>query len=1102
MSVSLPSQTEFLYRGERSIWLPELSVKRRVSAGEITQQLVPAGKHDVDRTESPPAGFSQALFLRDGTSILTTSRKKYIDQAGWDSVLALTSPARWLRHKLQDRVEQSWEHKRRDHLRSIARASWEGGFMFRQQSNSADEDAEPNGLRAPQIGALHAIGAHWTVGSEPATIVMPTGTGKTETMLGILIAYRPTCLLVVVPTDALRTQTANKFRTLGILRRTGNVAPTAVAPVVGLLRNRPRSVEELEIFDRSNVVVATAASVAQSTAGELLPEIVARCSHLIFDEAHHVPAASWSVLKNGFAGKPILQFTATPYREDGKPVEGKVIYNYSLRQALRDGFFKRIHFRSVFKANQEDADLAIARAAVRQLKEDLKAKFDHLLMARCKDTKRAAAVFDLYQRLAPELNPVLIHSALSKVSGSVKRLQDGDSKIAVCVNMLAEGFDLPQLKIAAVHDKHKSLTPLLQFVGRFSRTSGSKLGDATFIANTADSEKSDVLERIYDDDPGWIEMLADVSFEVAEQESKLRELVRESKALHEAPTDGRPDNVALTTIFPKHSAVVYEATRFTPEGFKDALPTGAAVTHAWLIKKERLLVLVTRRRERVEWSSSRALTDDPWTLYIAHYSPERNLLFLHSSDGSDLHRELALAVTGSTAKSLANNEDIFRVFGQINRLLLIQAGLKKRGGLKHRYSMFSGTDIKDALSRLESRNAIRSNFFGHGYQDGKPANIGASAKGKLWSHNSGRLDAFIDWCTRVGSKLRDTSISAEGVFEQAIRPELVYRIPEKLILHAIWPDELFLMQENRVSFLFGGQQICPFSECGISLADVAPDRAGCVFDIFIEDAQTQITMELADKFDEGARFKQTRGEPVAIRIGKREFPLSEYLTSYPPNLLFADGSEMVGCLLYPLPDFTSVFPESQLVRADWTGIDIQVESIWSGGHERRNSVQWRSYEICQNDRFDVIFNDDGANEAADLVCIREEATQILVRLVHCKFASGKKPGARLDDAVVVASQATRCVRWNWNFEKLCDHLRNREARAEAKNRPSRFLAGDLRVLKQIRALSRHRSVAFEIVAAQPGIVKAETTEQQKMILGAADHFIRETAAVGLRIWCS
>jgi superfamily II DNA or RNA helicase len=53
--------------------------------------------------------------------------------------------------------------------------------------------------------------------------------------------------------------------------------------------------------------------------------------------------------------------------------------------------------------------------------------------------------------------------------------------------MLGEGFDLPELKIAAFHDIRKSLPITLQLAGRFTRTKyDEELGDASFVANIAD----------------------------------------------------------------------------------------------------------------------------------------------------------------------------------------------------------------------------------------------------------------------------------------------------------------------------------------------------------------------------------------------------------------------------------------------------------------------------------------------------------------------------------------------------------------------------------------------------------------------------------------
>src|SRR6476469_9999247 len=95
----------------------------------------------------------------------------------------------------------------------------------------ADGQVTP-GLRPPQVGAVYAALAHWTVSPAPATIVMPTGTGKTETMLALLVSQRLERLLVVVPNYALRTQLWEKFLTLGLLGTLGALGPGAQYPVV------------------------------------------------------------------------------------------------------------------------------------------------------------------------------------------------------------------------------------------------------------------------------------------------------------------------------------------------------------------------------------------------------------------------------------------------------------------------------------------------------------------------------------------------------------------------------------------------------------------------------------------------------------------------------------------------------------------------------------------------------------------------------------------------------------------------------------------------------------------------------------------------------
>src|SRR3546814_4344447 len=101
-------------------------------------------------------------------------------------------------------------------------------------------------------------------------------------------------------------------------------------------------------------------------------------------------------------------------------------------------------------------------------------------MARCSTIERAKHRHRLYPATYPEHRPVIVHSQqpLRERRENLAALRRFESRIIVCVDMLGEGFDLPELKIAALHDHHKSIAVTIQFVGRFTRQDPT-LGDAT-----------------------------------------------------------------------------------------------------------------------------------------------------------------------------------------------------------------------------------------------------------------------------------------------------------------------------------------------------------------------------------------------------------------------------------------------------------------------------------------------------------------------------------------------------------------------------------------------------------------------------------------------
>lgn len=1057
------------------------------------ETLVITGEGRVEITKQR----SEILYaLSNGELILLTRQKgkKLELPEGVHGALRLLDDGRheWIRHRVLDEVKSSIIA---DGLHSTAKriaSAWHGRFHFRAEWNDGQDSSQ--GLRPPQLGALHAIGAHWSLSHQPATVVMPTGTGKTETMLSTLAAFNCGPLLVVVPADALREQTARKFFTFGLLRKLGVLDKEVSNPLVGIVTKRPKSTADLAIFADCNVVIATMAAVGDGKALAFAPAIAEKVGALVVDEAHHVGAPGWAKFREAFAQRRILQFTATPFRRDGRLVDGTVIYNYPLRKAQEDGYFKPIDFEPVFEIDESLADRAVATAAIAKLRTDLAGGMNHLLMARCANIERAKSVWKLYAALAPDLAPLLVHSEIADTSAEITKLRTGTSRIVVCVNMLGEGFDLPELKIAAVHDLHKSLAILLQFTGRFTRSAGERIGRATVVANIADPRVSDALERLYSEDADWNLILSELSSEAAKAHARLVDFLSASKRLDEQGRDDE-ESISHQLLRPPLSTLVYECVAFNPKDFHEGMPANFSVRAAWLNEENKTLFFVTRTEPPLRWTRSKALLDREWHLFVLHFDEARQLLYLSSSDHSSSFDKLAHAV-GAT--SMISGDDIFRSLGHINRLLFQNIGVKKHGRRNLRFAMYTGADVANALSVSEQAGSIKSNLSGSGWENGKRVTIGCSFKGRIWSVEQGSILDLADWCQSVGAKLRDESIDTSQIIENVLIPQVIDAIPDKQVLSVEWPIEIIGQPENRVVFTKDNRETpLLFTELRFTAHDTV-SKALC-FEMV--DTEDQVVASFRLKLDQTMGFKVESASNIIIKVGKIVAKLEEYLSDYPPLVRFVDLSELDGNLLIAPRSPQSYFiPDENFEAWDWNGVDRKRESLWKNGEERRDSIQWHAAQYFLSSGYSLVFDDDSAGEAADLICMTEEQDHIKLALVHCKFAGGSEAGERVKDVVEVCSQATRSAKWKWKFNDLCRHIISRYERLSG-GRPSRFLAGSISNVNRLAKASRTKEVKAEILIVQPGLSKTGRTNDQTMVLAATMSYLKETIGVDLRIVC-
>jgi superfamily II DNA or RNA helicase len=891
--------------------------------------------------------------------------------------------------------------------------SWRDRFVLRKERINDDGSVTP-GLRSPQVGAVQAALAHWSVSDKPVTIVMPTGTGKTETMLALMVAAEIPRVLVVVPNAQLRTQISDKFLELGVLKACGCLDDAAQLPITAVLRHIPKTIEEVdEIFLRANVIVTT-----MQVAGNARPEIQERMAHhvtnLFVDEAHHIAAKTWTAFKAQFTKRRVLQFTATPYRNDGRRVDGKFIYVYPLRKAQEERYFKKIRFEPIQGDDQQETDTLIIAKVRDTLNADTKNGFKHLVMARVDTIPRAKELHAQYAKSMPKARPVLMHSnlgAAERLAGLAK-LRSGESLVVVCVNMLGEGFDLPELKIAALHDKHKSESVTLQFIGRFTRAR-SDLGDATVIANIAHDDVSDTLRGLYAEDA------------------------------------------------------------------------------------ERLVIFVTRHEEKLRWSNVKEPQDIEYNLYLAHWDEEHKLLYVNSSRMSDLHLDVAKAIAGDTVVRLSGDR-IFRVLDGYRRLVLTNLGLSETQRRPVRYSMFIGSDIAEQLDALPgNRNRTKTNLFGQGYAEAGKSTIGCSVKGKIWSYEAtNNFGEWIDWCNEIGRKLLDETITTDGILRNLVRPRKQTTRPPKAPIAIAWPEGLLVQPEERIEIEVESQWL-GFYDCDIDLSAYTVEGP-ILFKVTSEETAAHFQMEIDGN---GARYSQISGPTVQIRTGKKTRTLLEYFREDPPHIYFADGDMLLDNDLFVLPrdGERPAFDLNRIQVLPWKGVDITKES--QRDEKRVDSIQRHVIErlVAEGDVYDVIFDDDGTGESADVVAMRLSGSKLTVHLHHCKFSADPKVGARLDDLYEVCGQTQKSIRWRERPDIFLRHLLKREADRRRSSRPSRFEKGTGAIVNGWLSRWKEFHYEFNATIVQPGFSKSKAAQSHLELFAATQSLLMDTWGMRLEI---
>jgi superfamily II DNA or RNA helicase len=894
-----------------------------------------------------------------------------------------------------------------------------------------------HGWRRPQLGALGAVMAHWSLADrEPTVVSIPTGTGKTAVAMAapFLMTRLPRRILVLAPARQIRRQLVEQFTSYAQLQRLGVLPAAAGAPTVFEMSGRANDWSALEPYE---VVVALPNSISPAhyedehkPPGDLFDLIVV-------DEAHHAPAETWRAVLDHFADTRALLLTATPRRRDGKRIPGSLEYYYPLRRALDEGLYKPI--QPVLLTASDPSDRAQADAAIATRAAELLATDEHrasALLVRGGTVARLHALRSVYAAAGVDLS--LLYNTISETRQRevVDGLRSGAVRAVGVVGMLGEGFDLPSLRLAAYHDKHRSLPATMQLIGRLARVDSAFPQPSSLIAvDDVDvfPELKGVLRQLYDEDADWAEVLPGIIDADIQREHLDREF---AERFPPSRTEVDP-----THLQPTKRAFVYEVpadweplflTELPPELQEGAPFVGGSVLYVGADADTGLLVVVIRYIDRPNWSTDPALANVVYELHVvAHRKPPRVTLpglVLLNLDRDGLQRTFESILGLDEVGRLAGPDRIGNYLDSLDRISVSSVGVRSTNAAtrgRATYKNFMGSGVDRGLRTVDmARSALGHVMFQVNTGEGAANAGGAVEKSKLWLTRYGQLRELSEWVDATAALLWFPQQTAQGPLLPGV--DRGHRLEE-------WPDARPLAAELYpglfgigLELWDGGTGLGGIEDLDLyvnddptgTLQDVETARGGPlrIVGVLNDRPNNRATCIWDATVDPDGHVTPMRDVVVRRGYGNSE-SLASVLELQPPTIYFLDGTTTIGPIRYDSRTLTSAFDVRLLTAIDWGGVDITAETPRTAADRGTGaaSIHDRLADYLRDrprlgtSRW-IVYN-DGPGEIADYLVVEELSTgEVHLGLWHAKASNGANPSVRIKDFQEVVAQALRSRR--------------------------------------------------------------------------------------------
>lgn len=948
---------------------------------------------------------------------------------------------------------------------------------------------ENEGLRNAQIGALHSIGSYFTLYKKnPALIVMPTGSGKTTVLILSAFLLRANRVLVVTPSVLVRGQIFDEFNKLKTAKELKALPAKLQCPKVLEQRKNLINAEDWKILENFDVVVGTPNSISYGIKEDFQPD-EKLFDLILIDEAHHSPAKSWNSIVESFPKSKKIFFTATPFRRDKKEITGDIIYHYPLSQAYEDKIFGEISFYPIKKdLNPAVHDLLIAKNVEKIFQEDRKAGLEHFLFVRTSTKVHAKVLERLYkENTSLSLRRIDSTKTYSYIKQSIKKLKSHELDGIICVDMLGEGFDFPNLKIAAIHSPHKSLAITLQFIGRFARTNTQNIKNAKFVA-IADEEFDIENNRLFAEDAIW----KDIIIELSEGKIRMEDKTKKSFKTFHPRINSMPDEtkISLYSLFPYFHVKIYSVEGFNINGELN-LPDLEVVFHQ-VSKELASVIILAKESTRPKWIKSDELVDIRNFLFIIYFDEKTNLLFINSTirKSIDLYDEILRTFSIGNA-SIIPKSRLNKVLSDLTDREFFNIGMLNRlSNSGESYRIITGQNAEKAIKKSDGRLYSGGHVFAKAVNsDSNNVTIGYSSASKVWSNIYEQIPLFIDWCKIIAAKISsDKIVITNSGFDNLSVGEIIDKFPAS-VYSISWHSETYketpFLELVDDDGLITAHQLLDF--------DIKIVEENSTFEeIELHISNSEFSIELLYNFQDHFTYKNSSQDEYFVSWGNSQrVDLILYLNEYSPTFYLKDFSSVSYHEWHKSPPSEKTFFDSDHIAViDWSGVNIQKEF---GSKDSIHTFLIKYFGIQD---LDILIYDHGTGEIADFIAIKEEKEVVNIELIHVKGATGKDAtGERVADVYEVCGQAVKSLVWITNKSSFRKNIERRTIK-----HPEKYLKGTNKEFLGI--LSKDKIINFQISIVQPGISKSNIIPKISEVLTANDDYIFNSGNNSLRVYAS